>query len=65
MLSIIDTDPNSPQERPMNAFRIFAFALALLITAFLLRVAVYTTTVQQPMHGAAAAGILRQQSAEK
>ena len=41
----------------MNAIRMFAFGAALLITAFLLRVVVYSTTVQQPIHGAAAAEI--------
>jgi hypothetical protein len=47
----------------MNAVRMFAFGAALLITAFLLRVAVYTTTVQQPTHGAATE-IVRRQSTE-
>jgi hypothetical protein len=52
------------QEMPMNALRMFAFAAAVLITAFLLRVIVYTATVQQPTHGAAASEIVRRQSTQ-
>jgi hypothetical protein len=48
----------------MNAIRMFAFVAAALITAFLLRVIVYTATVQQPIHGAAAAQTVRHQSTE-
>jgi hypothetical protein len=48
----------------MNAIRMFAFGAALLITAFLLRVVVYSTTVQQPIHGAAAAEIVHRQSTD-
>jgi len=46
----------------MNTVRMFAFAVAVLITAFLLRVMVNATAVEQPLHGEAAAAVVRQQS---
>jgi cell division septal protein FtsQ len=49
----------------MNAGRMFAFVAAVLITAFLACVVVYTATFQQPIHGAAAAVIVRGQSTVK
>jgi hypothetical protein len=49
----------------MNAGRMFAFVAAVLITAFLVSVVVYTATFQQPLHGAAAAVIVRGQSPVK
>jgi hypothetical protein len=48
----------------MYAIRMFSFAPAVLITAFLLRVIVYAAFVQQPAGGAAAAEIVSRQSTE-
>jgi hypothetical protein len=45
--------------------RMFAFVAAVLITAFLVCVVVYTATFQQPIQGAAGAVIVRGQSPVK
>jgi hypothetical protein len=49
----------------MNAVRMFAFAAAVLITAFLLRVLVYAATVEYSTQGAAVSEIAGRQSPEK
>jgi hypothetical protein len=48
----------------MNAIRMFAFVAAVLITAFVFRVIAYASTVQHPIHGAAASVVVSPQSTE-
>jgi hypothetical protein len=43
----------------MNAIRMFAFAIAVLVTAFVFRVIAYAATAQHPTHGVVAEMVSR------
>jgi hypothetical protein len=55
ILGRLQTHRNSPKDTTMNAVRLFAFAVAVLLTAFLLRVVTYGLTVESPSAAAAPA----------
>ena len=59
MFQNIESYSNS--RTPVNAIRMFAFASAVLITAFLLRVIVYAVFVESPPRDAAAVEIVHRQ----